>query len=189
MTPRGDAAARALAAHWIVPIALAAVSACQVVAQQQPRPEPTPIRPTPGGSADCIVVRVVDGDTLVCEGGVRVRLILIDTPELAQPPYGDSARALAVSLTPVGSRVRLEFDVGLFDRYRRLLAYVYADSMFVNREIVRRGMGVVSVHPPNVRMLDEIRAAADSARAERLGLWADTVEWCVPSDFRAGRCE
>jgi endonuclease YncB( thermonuclease family) len=49
-------------------------------------------------------------------------------------------------------------------------------------------MSVVSVHQPNVRMLDEIRAAADSARAERIGLWADSVKWCVPSDFRAGRC-
>jgi endonuclease YncB( thermonuclease family) len=64
----------------------------------------------------------------------------------------------------------------------------HTDSHFVNREIVRRGMSVVSVHQPNVRMLDEIRAAADSARAERIGLWADSVKWCVPSDFRAGRC-
>lgn len=176
-------------APFILPLALAALSACQGAAQELPARQAAPIQPTPGGSAECIVARVVDGDTLVCDGGVRVRLTLIDTPELAQQPYGDSARALVASLTPVGSRVRLEFDVGVFDRYRRVLAYVYADSLFVNREIVRRGMGVVSVHPPNVRMLDEIRAAADSARAERLGLWADTVEWCVPSDFRAGRCE
>jgi endonuclease YncB( thermonuclease family) len=172
----------------IMPFALAALSACQGAAQEPSGRVATTISPVPGGSAECIVARVVDGDTLVCEGGVRVRLILIDTPELAQRPYGDSARALAASLTPIGSRVRLEFDVGLFDRYRRLLAYVHTDSHFVNREIVRRGMGVVSVHQPNVRMLDEIRAAADSARAERIGLWADSVEWCVPSDFRAGRC-
>jgi hypothetical protein len=49
-------------------------------------------------------------------------------------------------------------------------------------------MGVVSVHQPNVRMLHDIRAAADSVRAERIGLWADSAEWCVPSEFRAGRC-
>ena len=172
--------------YWVY--TLAALSACQGAAQENPARIGSLTTPTPGGSAECIVARVSDGDSIVCEGGVRVRLILIDTPELAQRPYGDSARALTASLTPVGSHVTLEFDIELFDRYNRLLAYVHNDSVFVNREIVRRGMGVVAVFPPNVARVKAIRAAADSARAERIGLWADGVDSCAPSDFRAGRC-
>jgi micrococcal nuclease len=138
--------------------------------------------------SECVVQRVVDGDTFVCAGGPRVRLLLIDAPELAQRPYGDSARAVARALLPAGARVRLETDVQTHDEYGRLLAYVYADSVFVNREMVRRGMALVLVYPPNVREVETIRSAADSARAERRGLWSGSAFDCRPRDYRARRC-
>ena len=72
--------------------------------------------PRPGGSASCIVERVIDGDTFACVGGERVRLLVIDTPELAQRPFGSAAREEAVRLLPVGGRVRLDFDVEVRDR-------------------------------------------------------------------------
>jgi len=152
------------------------------VAAQAPR------APTPGGSQPCTVERVIDGDTFVCAGGERVRLLLIDTPELAQRPFGGVARDEAARLLPVGGRVRLDFDVERRDRYDRLLAYVWADSLMVNRELARRGMAVVSVYPPNVRHVEALRAAADSARAERRGLWSGSAFECAPADYRAGRC-
>lgn len=136
----------------------------------------------------CTIRRVVDGDTFVCRDGRRVRLLLIDAPELDQRPYGDSARAVARRLLPPGTSVRLEIDVQPEDRYRRLLAYAYADAVFVNREMVRRGMAVVLVVPPNVRELDALRAAADSARSERRGLWSGSAFDCRPVDYRARRC-
>jgi micrococcal nuclease len=147
-------------------VLLAAPACAQHAGRSGPQLGTALIRPSVGGDAPCTVARVIDGDTFVCEGGSRIRLILIDTPELDDVPRGDSARAFMVSLMPPGRTVRLEFDVGLYDRYGRVLAYVYADSVFVNREIVRRGIGRVAVFPPNVRMLEIIRAAADSARRE-----------------------
>jgi endonuclease YncB( thermonuclease family) len=140
-----------------------------------PQRDTAPIEPRIGGSAACTVARIVDGDTFVCEGGSRVRLLLVDSDELGQSVYADSAAALARQLMPPGSRVRLEFDVELFDRYRRVLAYVYADTVFVNRLIVRRGLGHVVVYPPNVRLVEVMRAAADTARQEKLGIWRRSV--------------
>ena len=49
------------------------------------------------------------------------------------------------------------------------------DSLMINRELVRRGMAVVAVYPPNVRHVALLRAAADSARAERAGLWSGSA--------------
>jgi micrococcal nuclease len=150
--------------------------------------------PPSGASAACAVERVIDGDTFVCVGGERVRLLLIDTPELAQGPYGRTAREEAVRLLPVGAHVRLDLDVQPRDRYGRLLAYVWVDReageppLMVNRALVRRGMAVVSVYPPNVRHVDLMRAAADSARAERAGLWEGSAFDCAPADYRADRC-
>jgi endonuclease YncB( thermonuclease family) len=161
---------------WVGLIAAAAALSAEPVHGQRRR------------SGECTVERIVDGDTFVCMGGTRVRLLLIDAPELAQRPYGDSARAAARALLPVGEQVRLELDVEVEDPYGRLLAYVFRDSLFVNRELVRRGMAVVSVYPPNVREVETLRAAADSARAEGRGLWRASAFECSPRDYRARRC-
>src|SRR5690606_3944450 len=100
--------------------------------------------PTPNGSATCTVQRIIDGDTFVCDGGSRVRLLIADAPEVGQSVYADSATMLLRSLMPVGATVRLSFDVSGFDRYRRVLAYVHAGDVFVNRELVRRGYAQVA---------------------------------------------
>ena len=153
-----------------------------------PHLDTAPIMPLLGRRPDCVVSRIIDGDTFACEGGSRVRLLIIDAPERGQGVYADSAALLLERLMPVGSRVRLEFDVEGRDRWRRLLAYVYVGDVFVNRELVRRGMAQVAVYPPNVREVDVLRAAADSARAERLGLWSGSAFECAPADSRSGLC-
>ena len=58
----------------------------------------------------------------------------------------------------------------------------------INRELVRRGMAVMAVYPPNVRHVALLRATANSARAERAGLWSGSAFACEPADYRAGRC-
>lgn len=146
------------------------------------------IRPVIGGSAPCTVSRIIDGDTFACEGGSRIRLLLVDADEPGQSVYADSATLLVTRLMPVGTGVRLEFDVDLVDRNERLLAFVYSDTVFVNRELVRRGLAQVAVVPPNVGRVEVIRAAADSARLERLGVWSGSAFECTPADYRAGRC-
>jgi micrococcal nuclease len=146
------------------------------------------ITPRAGGSADCVVSRIIDGDTFQCEGGSRVRLLIADADEVEQSVYADSAVIMLERYMPVGERVRLEFDVAGYDRYRRILAYVYSRGVFINRELVRRGLARVEVYPPNVRWVDEIRAAADSARQEKLGVSSSSAFECTPSDYRAGKC-
>lgn len=146
------------------------------------------IKPTPNGSAECVVQRIADGDTFQCEGGSRVRLLIADAPEVGQSVYADSATLLLERYMPPGATVRLEFDVAGYDRYRRVLAYVHAGDVFVNRELVRRGYAQVSVYPPNVKWVEEMRAARDSARAEGVGVWRSSAFECAPADLRAGRC-
>src|SRR5690606_26562279 len=59
-----------------------------------PQLETSPITPTPNGSAACTVQRIIDGDTFVCDGGSRVRLLIADAPEVGQSVYADSATLL-----------------------------------------------------------------------------------------------
>ena len=133
----------------------------------------------PDGAA--VVVRVIDGDTIlvvVDEREERVRLIGIDTPETKDPRrpvqcFGAEAAARTAALLPAGTRVRLVRDVELRDRYDRLLAYVHRadDDLFVNLTLAREGYAAASTYPPNVTHTEAIVAAAARAREEHRGLW------------------
>jgi endonuclease YncB( thermonuclease family) len=138
----------------------------------------------------CIVREVVDGDTFRCSEFGSIRLLLIDAPELHQGPYGVIAKRVAEALLVQGDTVELEFDLQRLDRYGRTLAYVRTrEGRIVNREIARRGLAVAVVYPPNVKYVDIVRAAVDSAKAERLELWSGGVFTCMPADFRARKCQ
>jgi micrococcal nuclease len=135
------------------------------------------------------VARVVDGDTLKLENGERVRLIGVDTPEFHESNklYRDSQRSGqdAGTIQALGKRsyeftkklvegqyVRLEFDVDRYDKYSRLLCYVYLkDGTFVNAEIVKQGYANLMTIPPNVKYADEFKKLYKEARENKRGLW------------------
>jgi micrococcal nuclease len=132
---------------------------------------------------------VVDGDTIQLETGESVRLIGIDTPEMHESDklYRDSERTRqdikvikklgerAYQFTKKlveGKRVSLEFDVEKYDRYNRLLAYVYLkDGTFVNAEIVKQGYASLMTIPPNVKYADLFSKLYREARENKRGLW------------------
>jgi micrococcal nuclease len=132
--------------------------------------------------SNAVLVRVVDGDTVVVDiGGDRetLRLIGIDTPETVKPNspvecFGPQASAFTKRFLPVGTPLRLERDVEARDDYGRLLVYVYlaADGTFVNLELVRQGYATLLTFPPNVAHVDDFVAAAQTAQQADLGLWS-----------------
>ena len=133
------------------------------------------------GASNAQVERVVDGDTIdVAIGGAseRVRLIGIDTPEVARADrdaecFGDEATGFTQDLLPAGTPVRIERDIVSRDDYGRLLGYVHsADGTFVNLEIVRRGYATPLTIEPNSAHAAELAAAATAAERDDLGLWA-----------------
>ena len=138
---------------------------------------------------DATVVRITDGDTLRASVGgteVRVRLIGIDTPEVAQDEcYADEATAHLASLVGPGTPVRLVHDAERQDRYGRTLAYVYrlSDGLHVNVAMARDGFAQQLTIPPNVAHAEEIGAAVAEARAAGRGLWG---AGCVDQGAAAG---
>lgn len=144
-----------------------------------------PIEP----GAACTVSSVVDGDTLDCADGRRIRLLLIDAPEMGQGSFGGVAKAALEQLAPAGETLAVENDVELQDRYGRVLAHLYrADGASVNQGLLEAGVAIVSVYPPNVNHVEAYRAAQETARQAGRGLWAVKAFECTPADFRAGRC-
>lgn len=119
------------------------------------------------------VIDVIDGDTIIIEGGYRVRYIGIDTPEVHPrvEAYGIEAWQVNRQLVE-GKLVRLERDVSETDRYNRLLRYVYVDSVFVNAELVRAGLARARAYPPDTRYQDYLEKMEAEARRDGRGIWS-----------------
>jgi len=129
-----------------------------------------------GAASAADVVRVIDGDSIIVSMSGRaeeIRLIGIDAPEMGQRPWGRKARGhLKEILLRSSDRVSVFCDVQKRDKYGRLLAYVRtADGGLANIEMLKDGYAILFTLPPNVRYVDEFRAAQESARERRVGIW------------------
>lgn len=125
-----------------------------------------------------LVEQVVDGDTLVIEDGIRVRLLGIDAPESTEC-FGEEAKGELVRLV-LGQEVLLEKDQTASDGFDRLLRYVIlhnedpeADDVMVNKEMVRGGYAKSFYIKPNRRYLSQLQAAQGEAEEEGLGMWGE----------------
>jgi len=116
------------------------------------------------------VVGVVDGDTIIVEGGLVVRYIGIDAPEKNEALYLQAQKANEELVR--GKRVRLEKDISDKDSHGRLLRYVYLDGIFVNAELVRAGLADAKAYLPDVKYQAYLEAVEKEARQTRRGLWS-----------------
>ena len=140
-----------------------------------------------------LVVRVIDGDTLVVSlGGVdtTIRLLNIDTPETKDPNkavecLGPEASAFLKSLLPQGTSVELEYDGEKLDRYGRTLAGVWFRELLVNAEIARVGLGAPVQYNGQVKLLPLVEAAAEEAKRLEKGAYADDVSCGLPAQVGA----
>jgi len=82
------------------------------------------------------VERVIDGDTIEING-TSVRLLGINCPEKREKFYSE-AKSFLEDLV-LNKTVRLEYGKNKYDRYQRILAYVFVSGKNVNLEIVKNG--------------------------------------------------
>jgi micrococcal nuclease len=128
------------------------------------------------------ISKFVDGDTFWVMDSKgqkeKIRLIGIDAPEARKTgkkdieQFGKEASTYVQRLL-YDKKVRLEFDVGRYDRFKRTLAYVYLeDGTFLNAHLVKEGYATVMTVPPNVRHADLFVKLQQDARSNKKGLWA-----------------
>jgi len=129
-----------------------------------------------GAVSNTIVTKVIDGDTVVVEGGWHVRLLGMDADEKDYPCY-DPARArleylvLAKQGSPVGlrPRVTLEKDVSDVDQYGRCLRYIFLGTTNIDTQLVKEGLAVARFYAPDVKYRSEITTAEQQAQANGIG--------------------
>lgn len=159
-----------------------------------PAPTPAPTKAAAASSAGLVaVVGVVDGDTIkVRLGGVteRVRVIGIDTPELASGEcYAQQASSRMQSLVQ-SRKVRLVRDPSQDDRdrYDRLLRHVQlTDGRQVAQVLIAGGFGEEYTHDRAYAGQAAYKAAERAAREAGKGIWGSGC--LAPPPAAPGSCD
>ncbi len=142
------------------------------------------------------VLEIIDGDTIKVDQGETLRLLGIDAPEIyyegssectsQESPAccnGVEAEDWLKDLLPVGTGVRLSFDLECEDTYARTLAYVWLPStqdtggaeVFINEQAIDAGMSRLFDEDIgsalDIRYYERFQAAQTDAQGRGAGLW------------------
>lgn len=122
--------------------------------------------------------RVIDGDTIdiALDGEIqRVRLIGIDTPERGECLYQEATDYLRNLLH--NRSIRIEFDEtqGLYDRYDRLLAYVFVDDRNAGEILIANGFAHEYTYRKAYAYQDDFREVETHAKTQDIGIWSDEI--------------
>ncbi len=121
------------------------------------------------------VIAVLDGDTVVLDGGAKVRYLGVDTPEMDHETGRHECYAREAyeqnKAWVLGRRVILAYDGPKRDEHGRLLAYVATpEGMGVNAELIRQGLAYVFRGPEGFSRFGEFLALQREAVLERRGM-------------------
>ena len=131
------------------------------------------------------VKTVYDGDTVQLEDGRKIRLLGINTPEVehrdkSAEAGGEDAKAWLINKLQ-HTKVRLEIGDEKTDKYGRTLAHLFSENNeHINLSLVKAGLATISIYPPNLLYVDELRAAERQAEQNRLGIWGRPEYAAIP---------
>lgn len=150
----------------------------------EPEAKPLTIKTTQGFY---YVKAVFDGDTVVLDDGQKIRLLGINTPEIAHrgneaDAGGNEAKNWLVAKLQ-NSKVRLETDVEKTDSYGRTLGHLFTENNeHINVLLVAAGLAQASIWPPNLKYTNELANAQQQAENSKLGIWRRSEYARIPVD-------
>ena len=135
------------------------------------------------GISEVILVDVLDGDTAIFKTGgktYKTRFLAIDTPEVDPDlrdvePWGSTASAFTKDKLRNAGQIVLELDPDsdTFDKYDRLLAWVWVDGALLNEMIVSAGLAEVAYLYGDYQYTDFLFSAQNAAKAEGIKIWGE----------------
>jgi len=120
-----------------------------------------------GATNNTIVTKVIDGDTVVVEGGYHVRLLGMDADEAGYPCYAPAKTRLENLV--LGKNVILEKDKTDLDQYGRCLRYIFIGGTNVDVQLTQEGLAVARFYAPDVKYKTQITVAEQYAQQNKIG--------------------
>ncbi len=112
------------------------------------------------------VLGVIDGDTLVLAGKVRIRLRSLDAPELNY--CGGREAKAELERWVLGKQVVIKEKI--VDQKGRPMAFVYSDGALINLKMLESGWARFHSDTSSVRA--QLKAAGDQAKKEGRGIFS-----------------
>ena len=131
------------------------------------------------GAEPVVLEKVLDGDTVLLADGRKIRVIGVNTPELAREnrpvePLAQEATDALEGFLGRGSKLFLVVGESPKDRYGRTLGHLFTDNgQNVTKYLLEKGLGFQVAIPPNLQFADCYYDAQTRARKEQLGVWGN----------------
>ena len=122
-----------------------------------------------------------DGDTarFIINGEERkVRFLAIDTPELdSNEKFSKEASEYTCNALKKAKEIYLEYDSNSDkeDKYGRVLAFVYADDILLEKSLIENGLAKVYYIYGDYAHVDELREIERIAKNKKIGIWSDDI--------------
>ena len=124
-----------------------------------------------------LVERVIDGDTIIIEKEIEIRLIGIDAPEQGECYYQEAKDALTELVQD--KYIIIEKDFKAKDNFGRLLRYVsieeenpFLNNTFINKYLIEKGYAGLMPKTENVKYWNILESTRNEARRQNIGIWS-----------------
>jgi endonuclease YncB( thermonuclease family) len=114
------------------------------------------------------IIRVIDGDTIEIEGGEKIRLLGVNTPEKKEF-YANQAIEFTKQLENQTIKVKI-FEK---DKYGRNLGYVFFKNKNFNEELLKYGYAHFYSYSDD-KYTKQLKKAELLARENQLGIWKES---------------
>lgn len=125
--------------------------------------------------------KCVDGDTfraIINDKEYTIRMLSIDTPESVKANtdieyYGKESSEYTCKKLTNAKKIELEYDEksDKFDKYDRLLAWVFIDNKLLQEELVEKGYAKVAYLYNDYKYNDILKEKQELASAKEIGIW------------------
>jgi len=122
-----------------------------------------------------VVKRIIDGDTIEAKNQ-SIRLLGMNTPERGEPFY-EEAKEFLESLI-LNKTVKLEFGKEKYDKYRRLLGYVFLNGENVNIKLVEEGLANIYFPSGKDKYYDKFLDSWEKCIENNQNLCEDSDNYC-----------
>lgn len=127
--------------------------------------------------------KCIDGDTFKAKLNneiITVRLLAVDTPESVHPDkmieyYGIESSKFTCDKIKNAKKIELEYDSNSekYDKYDRVLAWVFLDDVLLQDEIIKNGYGKVAYLYNDYKYTNILLNSEKLAQKNHLGIWVD----------------
>lgn len=122
----------------------------------------------------------IDGDTArfnLNNESIKVRFLAIDTPESTNKieAFGEEASNYVCDKLKNANSIVLETDANSdkYDKYNRLLAWVFVDGNLIQKDIIANGYGKVAYLYGDYKYTDILKDAEAQAKEQKLRIWSN----------------